>query len=146
MKEFFSYLKTVFIDGLQIVFTVIDIIGLFIFFRPNIGNFLSSNLNIMRLMGAIVLVMSLLLANFKLYRKYFTLRKDFLDLTEYKKEPYFSLEARYLSNIEPIKIQNVKVIYLDKQGNIKEKEIDQFFPLDDLIMAGNHRISPASTV
>jgi hypothetical protein len=54
MKDFFSYLKAVFVGVQQIVFTVFDIIGLVIFFYPNMGNSLGSNLNIVRFFGAIV--------------------------------------------------------------------------------------------
>lgn len=126
----------------QIVFTVFDFLGLAIFIFPNIGHSLNSNSNVIRFIGAIVVVISLFLANFNLYRKYFNLRADFMDLTEYKYAPYLSLELRYLSNIEPIKIQDVKVVYLDKQDNKKEKKIDRFFPLSDLAMAGPYRISP----
>lgn len=142
MREFTAYLKAVFLGWGQIVFTILDVLSLLILLYPGIATIINANPNTVRIIGGSVMAVCVFWANYNLFRNYFSLKPDFVNITVFRVEPYFSLELRYLSGIEPIKIQCVKAKYQNDKGEITEQVINQFFPLTDVMMAGHHFINP----
>ncbi len=70
ISDLFSYIYSVFVDGIQKLFTVFDFIGVAIILFPNINNWINiSNFQI-KSIGSIIIIASFLIANFNLYRKY----------------------------------------------------------------------------
>jgi hypothetical protein len=64
-----AYLKAVFTDGIQKLFTLFDALGVLIFLSPSLSEWVSVNGSIARTVGGIVVLASFLVANFSLYRK-----------------------------------------------------------------------------
>ena len=67
--DLLAYLKAVFIETWQKVFTFFDILGIVLFFYPQIATDLINDLTLVRSIGAFIFFLSFLLANFSLYRK-----------------------------------------------------------------------------
>ncbi len=83
-----AYLKAVFVDGVQKIFTFFDAFGIVIYFFPKLSEWLSLNESLVRGVGGAIVLISFLLANFSLYRK---------------------LEKKTLLRFEIIKVQSVGV-------------------------------------
>lgn len=66
--EFISYLRGVLIEAWRVVFTAADILGLVLFFYPNIFQSLGWDPEKVRVAGGILFGLSFLLANFIVYR------------------------------------------------------------------------------
>lgn len=67
--DLFAYLKAVFVETWQKVFTLFDVLGIVLFFRPKLADFLIGDESLTRTIGGIIFSCSFLLANFSLYRQ-----------------------------------------------------------------------------
>lgn len=75
VSDLISYLKAVFLDGIQIIFTLFDVLGLVIYFFPGLDVILTLDLLLTRRIGFGIIFISFLFANFALYRKSIKCRK-----------------------------------------------------------------------
>jgi len=109
IDDLVSYLKEVLWEGLQKVFTCFDILGIVIFFRPQLAERLTRNEWAATGIGASIFVLSFLVANFILYRKlkgqldefedtrakiYLKNTKDFCYAAPIRLRPYFPHEGK----------------------------------------------------
>jgi hypothetical protein len=67
--DLLAYLKAVFIETWQKIFTFFDILGIVLFFYPQIAADLVNDLTFVRIIGLLIFFLSFLSANFSLYRK-----------------------------------------------------------------------------
>jgi hypothetical protein len=69
IADVLAYLRAVFVETWQKVFTLFDILGVVLFFYPKLAGTLVSDESLARTIGGLVFFISFLLANFALYRK-----------------------------------------------------------------------------
>jgi len=69
VSDFGAYLKAVFVDGVQKVFTFFDALGVAIRFFPYLGERLSLDESLAKGIGGAIVLASFLMANFSLYTK-----------------------------------------------------------------------------
>jgi hypothetical protein len=69
ISDLFGYLKSVFFETWQKVFTLFDILGLLLFFYPKVARCLEDNPSLAKTIGGLMFFISFLIANFSLYRK-----------------------------------------------------------------------------
>lgn len=69
VTDLIAYLKAVFVETWNIVFTLFDVLGIVLFFFPTLANSLVSNEALVRTIGGLIFFSSFLLANFTLYIK-----------------------------------------------------------------------------
>ena len=141
VRDAVAYLKAVFAEGKQWVFTLFDILGIILFLSPSLALQLVNDVQFARTLGATIFFISFIFGNFVAYRKLLTTISSLNDLGEeslllypYANPPYNSVEMRYVGQ-ETIKDFHAKMIYNDKDGNEKVQEIIQFFPENDRSMA-----------
>lgn len=68
--DLFSYLKAVFIDTWQKIFTFFDLLGIGLFIYPEIAQeFTDERKSLIKATGALIVLLSFLIANFTVYRK-----------------------------------------------------------------------------
>jgi len=145
MKDFISdlgsYLYDVLIGGFQLVFTFFTALGVILFFNPSLAERLTADNLLARIVGAVICLISFLLANFLLYRR---LKGKILRVSErsvliypYSNPPYNSVEIHYVGP-ERAKDLEVRKLYKDPQGQEVTAEVTEFFPQNDLKMRWHH--------
>jgi hypothetical protein len=67
--DFLSYLKAVFVETWQKVFTLFDILGIALFVYPKLAGSIANDESLIRTIGGLIFLISFLLANFALYRQ-----------------------------------------------------------------------------
>ena len=145
MRTFFrdlpEYLKAVFIDGQQRLFTLFDLLGVVLLIWPNLAEALVEDVRLARIIGGVFVLLSFVLANFAVYRRLSALSSSMIGINSesllmypYANPPYNSIEMRFVGE-ETVKDLSVKMIYKDKNGVETEKDVVQFFPDNDLRMA-----------
>ncbi len=135
IRDLGSYLRAVFFESQRWVFTAFDLIGIVLFFFPNLTEYLGQNVAIARQIGLIIFVLSFIAANFALYRKLISSAstapiKHTLLIHPYIYRPYNDVELRYLGT-EPITDLHILLIYKDSANQIRQKTVEEFFPQDD---------------
>ena len=122
-----GYVKAVFVDGIQWVFTFFDILGLAIFFYKDLARMLTTDESVMRVVGGSLLLLSFTLANFTVYRK---LAKRALVIV-FPNNLYTEVGVR---NLGPGTIRDLKVsiLYCDENGKQTEDKVQEFFSDDAL--------------
>lgn len=65
----FDYIKDVFIESRQRIYTLFDIVGIVLFFIPSTAEILIANAVYTRLVGGIIFFISFVGANYNLYKK-----------------------------------------------------------------------------
>ncbi len=126
VSDFFAYLKELFWQGIQIVFSIFEIAGIAVFFWP------LQNPQVTRLIGGIIFVLSFLIANFALFRKY---KPPLLDqasilLYQYRTKTSNAVRIKY-TGAETAGQLVVKLSCVDPNGVSKETIVNQFFPPTD---------------
>ena len=69
ITDLLAYLRAIFIETWQKVFTLFEILGMVLFFYPKLADGFVNNESLVRTVGGVVFFISFLLANFSLYRK-----------------------------------------------------------------------------
>lgn len=69
ISDIVGYLKAVFVESQQLVFTAFDILGIALFFFPNLAGRLIGNESLVRTIGGFIFLGSFILANFLVYRR-----------------------------------------------------------------------------
>lgn len=69
INAFLNYLRAVFGETWLKVLTIFDILGLILFFRPELAAFLAIDVMLLRIVGGSVVLVSFVLANFSVYMK-----------------------------------------------------------------------------
>lgn len=69
VTDFLAYLKAVFVETWQKVFTLFDILGIALFIYPKLAGGLANDESLVRTIGGLIFLVSFLLANFSLYRQ-----------------------------------------------------------------------------
>ena len=87
LTHLFIYLRAVFLEGIGIVFTLFDILGIIVFLNPSIAAELSLEPNHTRLVAAVVFQVSFLLGNLRVHRRLT------IELTTLKSQPKPSIKA-----------------------------------------------------
>jgi hypothetical protein len=67
--DLLAYLKAVFVETWQKLFTLFDILGIVLLIYPELAKGLANNESLIRIIGGCIFFLSFLLANFSLYRK-----------------------------------------------------------------------------
>ena len=65
----FDYIKDIFIESRQRIYTLFDIVGIGLFFFPSVAETLITNASYARLVGGIIFFLSFVGANYNLYKK-----------------------------------------------------------------------------
>lgn len=122
IPDFLAYAKAVFIDGTQKFLTLFDIVGISVFLSPSLASRLQTDAQLVRAVGASVLLLSFALANFSLYRR---LAKGIL-LIMYPHSDYTAVE---MQNLGPGTAKDLKVaiIYEDEDGQEIKTSVRKFF-------------------
>jgi len=140
-SDFWAYLKTVFVGGQQLVFSFFDVLGIVLFFFPNLAERLVRDETLTRRIGGGIFFLSFLMANFFLYRRLIQetseIGENSLLMYPYANPPYNVAEMRYVGP-ETVKDLDVRLIYKNQAGEKKETEVTEFFPQNDLRMIWHH--------
>jgi len=129
ISGFLTYLKAVFAEGQRLVFTVFDIIGIVLFFFPDVAGSLASNESTVRVIGGLIFFVSFLLANFMVFRKMAQV-DHLLLLYPHRTATSNAVKMRY-QGPERLKNLNVQIIYKDPRGHEIRKKVKQFFLEND---------------
>lgn len=141
MRDFITdaseYVKAVFVNGIQWVFTFFDVLGLAIFFYKDLARMLTTDESVMRIVGGSLLLLSFTLANFTVYRK---LAKRALVIVS----PNNLYTEVGVWNLGPGTIRDLKVsiLHCDENGKQTEDKVQKFFSDDAL----GHRGDPSVLV
>lgn len=134
-RDFLSYFKAVFTEGQPLVFAAFDIIGIVLFFFPQIAESLVKDLALTRAVGGFIFFASFLFANFSLYRRLkqdvvSSLNEQSLKIYPHKNPPYNAAKMIYVGS-EIAKDLDVQVLYRDTSGIEQIKVVKEFFPKED---------------
>ena len=69
IRDFGAYLNAVFVESQRRLFTAFDVVGIVLFLFPHLAERLTKDVSLVRITGAIIFLVSFVLANFTLYRK-----------------------------------------------------------------------------
>ena len=141
IRDFFKYLGAIFAESHKLILTAFDILGILLFFFPQVAADLVKNEALTRTIGGVIFFTSFLLANFMLYR---TLAQNISPLDEnslllypHKNPPNNAVKMLYVGT-EIVKDLEVKATYKDISGVEQTKIIDDFFPKADPKMWASH--------
>ena len=80
ISDLLAYLKAVFVETWQIVFTLFDILGIALFLYPKLASGLVNDESLIRIVGGLIFFASCIWANFSLYRKLTDVIADHADI------------------------------------------------------------------
>lgn len=128
-----AYLREVFWDGLQWLFLLFDALGILTFFSPTFSDVLAAHAIITRTAGFLLLVVSLLVANFRLHQRY--ARTDLLTEDSLLLYPHHSgrgnaVKMAYAGD-RLAKDLSVVVSFTNESGEKRNLTVDQFHARED---------------
>lgn len=136
--DLLDYFKSVFLESSRWVLAIFDILGVILFFQPNLAESLLENTQTIRAVGGIIFLVSFVIANFALYRKLAPQPVDEQSLYLYPHRTKTS-NAVLMRYVGKERAENLvfTLSYKDKDGELKQTRIIQFFPPSDPQMLYN---------
>jgi hypothetical protein len=149
LLDFLSYLKEIFSEGKNLIFTLFDILGIVLFLFPHLAQGIVNNDQDVRTIGIVIALTSYLLANFSLYRK-MSIRGRISEnsVLLYPQHRIFScVQLRYIGE-ETVKDLEVIIKYKTNKGDniiqvvheFSEFSATQFQNVDIKVLAENANI------
>lgn len=125
ISDFLAYLKAVFVEGQRFVFTSFEIIGMVLFFFPDVAGSLARNESTVRVIGGLIFFVSFLRANFIVFRK--MAQGDYLLLLYPHRTRTSNAVKMQYQGPERLKNLNVQIVYKDSHGHETRKKVKRFF-------------------
>lgn len=86
-----NYFSELFFHSQQLVFILFDIVGIIIFFFPELASRLNSNIQLVRSIGGLIFIVSFIAANFLVFERLSRIVADktevYIDISKYSLEP-----------------------------------------------------------
>lgn len=138
IHDFLRYLKAVYVESGRWVFAIFDIIGIVLFFQPRFAEGLTKDVQLIRMIGGSIFLLSFMIANFKLYRKLSpkSLDEAAIRLYPHRTKTSSAILMKYVGNESAVDLV-VTLSYKDKNGETKKIPVTQFFTANDPAMKYN---------